>query len=91
MSRLRLLREQPRPQRRLELPRARRLPMPTRDRRLRELIPLEIAYRRLRGEQPALEEYQVRFPMVDATWLAREIGGSTPPEPAPFVIGETVR
>jgi WD40 repeat protein/tRNA A-37 threonylcarbamoyl transferase component Bud32 len=50
---------------------------------LRELIPLEIAYRRLRGEQPTLAEYQARFPSVEAAWLAREIGGSTPPEAAP--------
>jgi serine/threonine-protein kinase len=40
---------------------------------LRELIPIEIAYRRLQGEQPALEEYQTRFPTLGATWIGRKI------------------
>jgi WD40 repeat protein/serine/threonine protein kinase len=36
---------------------------------LRELIPLEIDYRRLLGEEPGPEEYLERFPALDGVWL----------------------
>ncbi len=36
---------------------------------LRELIPLDIAYRRDHGEEPHAAEYQERFPMLDPAWL----------------------
>ena len=47
---------------------------------LRELIPLDIAYRRDHGEQPQAAEYQSRFPELDLAWLAGLIG--TPPAEA---------
>src|SRR5262249_37437062 len=37
---------------------------------LRELLPLEAAYRRQRGETPRPEDYQACFPDLDAHWLA---------------------
>ncbi len=40
---------------------------------LRELIPLDIAYRRDRGEQPLATDYQHRFPELDPAWLAERI------------------
>jgi WD40 repeat protein len=43
---------------------------------LRELIVLEIHYRRLAGEACQVHEYAGRFPELDATWLAGVIPGS---------------
>src|SRR5262249_5100685 len=37
---------------------------------LHALIPLEVAYRRGRGEAPRAEEYQARFPALAPAWLA---------------------
>jgi hypothetical protein len=52
---------------------------------LRELIPLDIAYRRDYGEQPQATAYQHCFPELDPAWLAERI--AEPPaeelEPAP--------
>jgi WD40 repeat protein/tRNA A-37 threonylcarbamoyl transferase component Bud32 len=45
---------------------------------LRELLALEIAYRRRRGERPGADEFLARFPTLDPVWLAREIS----PDPA---------
>ena len=39
---------------------------PERTALLRELIPLDAAYRRLAGEDPRPHEYQARFPAFDA-------------------------
>jgi WD40 repeat protein/tetratricopeptide (TPR) repeat protein len=45
-------------------------PEPGRARLLRELILLDVHYRRLRGEPPPLQDYRDRFPALDPTWLA---------------------
>ena len=46
---------------------------------LRELLPLDVHYRRRRGEEPPAEAYRARFPALDAAWLARLTDpGSTP-------------
>jgi serine/threonine-protein kinase len=37
---------------------------------LRELILLEVDYRRLAGEQPRAEEFLARFPTLDSAWIA---------------------
>jgi hypothetical protein len=49
------------------------VPGPQRPTLLRELILLEIDYRRLGGEQPATAEFLARFPFLDRTWLDREL------------------
>ncbi len=46
---------------------------------LRELIHLDVWYRRQYGEQPRAEDYQARFPTLDADWLAEAV---TDPEAA---------
>jgi WD40 repeat protein/tRNA A-37 threonylcarbamoyl transferase component Bud32 len=51
---------------------------------LRELVALDIAYRRQRGETPAALDYHERFPDLDAAWLERECRTSpAPTEGAP--------
>src|SRR5215469_13940362 len=40
---------------------------------LRELVPLEMAYRLQRGEQPRAEEYQARFPELQGQGLDRAL------------------
>ena len=42
---------------------------------LRELIPLDIAYRRDHGQQPKADDYQGRFPGLDPAWLAEQYAG----------------
>ena len=42
---------------------------PSRTILLRELIALDAAYRRLRGESPRLSEYRTRFPDRESSWL----------------------
>jgi WD40 repeat protein len=51
---------------------------------LRELILLDIHYRRQAGEQPRAEDYQTRFTTLDAEWLAESLAdeGAEPPTPA---------
>jgi WD40 repeat protein/Flp pilus assembly protein TadD len=44
---------------------------PERTALLHELIPLDVDYRRLLGENPRPEDYQDRFPELDPAWLAR--------------------
>src|SRR5262245_391118 len=46
---------------------------------LRELIPLEADYRRLDGERPWPEDFLVRFPELDATWLAEALAPRATP------------
>jgi hypothetical protein len=45
------------------------VPEPERPALLRELIPLEVDYRRLAGEQPVAEEFLARFPDLDRAWI----------------------
>jgi tRNA A-37 threonylcarbamoyl transferase component Bud32 len=47
---------------------------------LRELIPLEVEYRRRVGENPRPAEYSGRFPALDSEWLAGACGTSQAPE-----------
>ena len=49
---------------------------------LRELILLEIEYRRRLGEHPQAEDYRDRFPQLDAAWLTREVTEPTTPTPS---------
>jgi serine/threonine protein kinase len=48
---------------------------------LRELIPLDITYRRDHGEQPQATDYQHRFPDLDPAWLAERIAEPPAEEP----------
>jgi serine/threonine protein kinase len=48
---------------------------------LRELIALEVAYRRLQGEDPRAEEYGQRFPAVDLSFLAETVPALPPAGP----------
>jgi WD40 repeat protein/predicted Ser/Thr protein kinase len=50
-------------------------PGPERAALLRELVPLEVYYRRARGEDCRPEEYQARFPGLDPAWLVEAITG----------------
>jgi serine/threonine-protein kinase len=52
--------------------------VPRLDRRalLRELIPLDVEYRRGHGEAPRPEDYAGRFPGLDSAWLADVAAGS---------------
>jgi eukaryotic-like serine/threonine-protein kinase len=43
---------------------------------LRELIGLEVAYRRIGGDSPCLSEYRGRFPDRESSWLERAMEGS---------------
>ena len=40
---------------------------------LRELVLLDVQYRRRRGESPQIAEYRDRFPELDETWLDAEL------------------
>jgi serine/threonine-protein kinase len=57
-----------------------RAPEPARAALLRELILVEVACRRRRGEDCRAEEYAGRFPGLDAAWLATALA---PPAPGP--------
>jgi serine/threonine-protein kinase len=74
------------------------VPEPDRPALLRELLLLEVDYRRLTGEQPAAEEFLARFPGLDRAWLVSVLSGTASPvlrpgpkgpEPAP-ALSETV-
>jgi hypothetical protein len=56
-------------------------PAPERAAFLLELVPLEIAYRLRRGDDPGTEEYRARFPALDPTWVARQIADLAPEGP----------
>src|SRR5215469_16139454 len=45
---------------------------------LREMILLEIDYRRRAGEQPAAEEFLVRFPTLDRAWIEGVLSATVP-------------
>jgi formylglycine-generating enzyme required for sulfatase activity len=55
---------------------------------LHELIPIDIEYRRNLGEHPTAEEYAVRFPQLDAAWLARVIRETVGKQRLPRTLGE---
>jgi tetratricopeptide (TPR) repeat protein len=63
------------------------VPEPERPELLRELILLEIDYRRSAGDPPQAEELLARFPGLDPTWLAGALSGAptlpTTVSPAP--------
>lgn len=44
---------------------------------LRELIRIDLAYRREAGELPTADDYQQRFPDLDRTWLMSAVASST--------------
>jgi serine/threonine protein kinase len=44
---------------------------------LRELIRIDLSYRREAGELPTAEDYQQRFPDLDRTWLVSAVASST--------------
>ena len=62
---------------------------------LPELVALEVAYRRQRGEQPRAEEYRARFPELSPDWLERELAAppqtNTAAQPALTRTGCTLR
>ncbi len=49
---------------------------------LRELVPLEIAYRVAAGDDVRAEEYRARFPTLPADWIARAIARERKPPAA---------
>jgi serine/threonine protein kinase len=53
---------------------------------LRELIPLDIAYRRDHGQQPQAMDYQHGFPDLDPAWLAQRIAEPPAEEAAPAAV-----
>jgi serine/threonine-protein kinase len=64
---------------------------PAREALLRELILLEIYYRRRHGETPRAKDYTERFPSLDLTWLAGVVGaGLVPPDSSPGAPEATV-
>jgi hypothetical protein len=46
---------------------------------LRELVLLDLHYRRLAGDAPDPADYRGRFPQLDAAWLAAALAGATRP------------
>jgi serine/threonine protein kinase len=48
---------------------------------LRELIPLEVYYRRRAGEAPTAADYCRRFPQLESTWLQQAVSASTADRP----------
>ncbi len=80
-----------------------RLPEPERGALVRELIVLDIDYRRRAGQDPQPADYLLCFPTLDPAWLEQELasswvesgpGGRTPevrPAPEePVAIGQTI-
>src|SRR5262249_38019012 len=58
---------------------------------LRELIVLDLDYRRRAGQKPQTADYTARFPGLDPAWLAQELAGSCtevyPYAPSPPAAG----
>src|SRR5262249_39819735 len=48
-------------------------PEPERAALLRELVPLEMAYRLQQGDDPQTAEYRDRFVALDPAWIAKQI------------------
>src|SRR5207302_7175138 len=61
-------------------------PEPERAALLRELIVVEVYYRRLGGDDPQPADYQERFPALESTWLAQEVAGraASTADPSPL-------
>src|SRR5687768_12438598 len=55
---------------------ARELPASLRTCALKELVQLDVIYRRQNGHSPAVGEYADPFPELDRAWLARIVGDS---------------
>ena len=53
---------------------------------LKELIRLDVVYRRQRGEAVLSGEYLRRFPELDTAWLDKEIPASTPADAVPIPV-----
>ena len=51
---------------------------------LRELVLLEVHYRRCRGDSPQTSEYRTRFPELDPDWLADALTAPTKELPGPL-------
>jgi WD40 repeat protein/serine/threonine protein kinase len=49
---------------------------------LRELVLLDVQYRRRQGESPQIAEYRIRFPELDETWLDAELAADLPDDAA---------
>ena len=45
---------------------------------LRELLPLDVAYRRANGEVPTVDQYRAHFPVLKQSWLAEAIADQAP-------------
>jgi WD40 repeat protein/serine/threonine protein kinase len=43
---------------------------------MRELVSLDVDYRRQRGETPRVEDYTVRFPELDPSWLEEQMNAN---------------
>src|SRR6516162_9481867 len=54
-------------------------PEPERTALLRELVPLDVDYRRRHGEEPQPHEYSARFPTLDPHWLAQALAAPAAP------------
>jgi serine/threonine-protein kinase len=57
------------------------VPEPARPSAVRELILLDVHYRRLAGEGPQAADYQARFPQLDPVWLARAVAARLEAQP----------
>jgi WD40 repeat protein/serine/threonine protein kinase len=64
-------------------------PEPARADLVRELIRVEVYYRRVAGEAPQVGDYQERFPALEAAWLAEALA-ATPAPARPAVPGYEV-
>src|SRR5262249_25962407 len=50
---------------------------------VRELLLVEVPYRRRAGDLLAAEDYRARFPDLEEAWLAPALAAPAPPPPAP--------
>jgi serine/threonine protein kinase len=65
------------------------VPEPARPSAVRELILLDVHYRRLAGQEPLAADYQARFPELDPKWLAEVVAARSDAQPeSPPVAGD---
>src|SRR6516165_3638848 len=64
-------------------------PEPERCVLLRELITLDITYRRQAGEQPQAEDYRDRFPFLELAQLASCLRAQSTAPPCPSPVSQT--